>query len=106
MSASDSPAQPRERLSVVVHGTVQGVGFRYFVRRRAVPAGLVGWVANESDGTVRCVAEGPPDRLDRLLAAIREGPPGALVTRVDVTRGPAAGRSQTFDIRSGGHRGD
>lgn len=106
MSAPDALPPPHERLSAVVHGTVQGVGFRYFVRHRAVDAGLVGWVANESDGTVRCAVEGPADVLDRLLAAIREGPPGALVTRVDVTRGPAAGRSQTFAIRSGGHRGD
>ena len=63
-------------------GRVQGVGYRYFVLREADALDLVGWVANESDGSVRLVAEGPRDRLETLLASLREGPPGALVSHV------------------------
>lgn len=94
------------RLEAVVHGRVQGVGFRYFTLRVAGGLGLRGWVANESSGLVRVVAEGPPDDLRRLLAALREGPPGALIQRVDEAWPPAAGNLGVFDIRSGWHGGD
>jgi len=94
------------RLDAVVHGRVQGVGFRMFVRDSARGLGLVGWVANEARGTVRCVAEGPRDRLDRLLAALRDGPRGASVERVDAEHSPATGTFARFEIRSGSHPGD
>lgn len=42
-------------LQLIVHGDVQGVGFRNFVRRRAERRGLRGWVRNRSDGTVEIV---------------------------------------------------
>jgi acylphosphatase len=95
-----------ERLEAVVHGRVQGVGFRYFVIRQATRLGLTGWVANEPSGRVRCVAEGPRDGLDALLTALREGPPGAWVGRVDVTWAEASGSFRDFDVRSGWHAGD
>ena len=87
-------------------GRVQGVGYRYFVLREADALDLVGWVANESDGSVRLVAEGPRDRLETLLASLREGPPGALVTHVSEAWMTAVGRFDGFGVRSAGHRGD
>jgi acylphosphatase len=103
------PPADRARLEASVRGRVQGVGFRYFVRREAVRLGLAGWVANESDGSVRVVADGPRDALETLLAALREGPPAAIVERVVVNWPPVAGGSHMtagFGVRSGGHRGD
>jgi acylphosphatase len=97
---------PHQRLEAVVHGRVQGVGFRVHVRRAARALGLTGWVANEPDRRVRCVAEGPPEALDRLVVVLREGPPGAWVERVDVERLPATRELTAFDIRSGWHAGD
>ncbi len=94
------------RLEATVRGQVQGVGFRYFVVRRASGLGLTGWVANEPDGTVRCVAEGPPEMLDELLALLQTGPAGARVSDVQAVRGPAAGRFDAFGVRATGHRGD
>jgi acylphosphatase len=94
------------RLEATVRGQVQGVGFRYFVRRRARHLGVTGWVANEPDGTVRCVAEGPPETLDELLALLRMGPPGARVSDVRAVRGPASGGFEDFGVRATGHRGD
>lgn len=94
------------RLDATVRGRVQGVGFRYYVLRRATNLGLHGWVANESNGSLRCVAEGAPDAVDTLLAILERGPAGALVERVDVTRGAATGSFRSFEIRSGGHSGD
>jgi acylphosphatase len=94
------------RLEAVVHGRVQGVGFRIFVARRARRQGLTGWVANEPSGRVRCVAEGGREALDVLLDELREGPPGAFVERVDAEWGTATGSFLDFDVRSGWHPGD
>ena len=58
------------RLEATARGRVQGVGFRYFVLRRGMELGLTGWVANESDGSVRCVAEGPRSDLEALLESM------------------------------------
>lgn len=97
---------PRERVDAVIRGGVQGVGFRYFVLRRAAELGLDGWVRNEPDGTVRCRAEGDRQALEALVAALRDGPSGAWVQAVDVAWAPASGGLGPFTIRSGGHPGD
>jgi acylphosphatase len=94
------------RLDAVVRGRVQGVGFRYFVLAEAMRLGVTGWVANERDGTVRCVAEGPRAVLETLLGLLREGPRGAWVDDVGATWGPAAGTIRDFSVRSSGHLGD
>lgn len=95
-----------ERLEATVRGRVQGVGFRYFVLVRALELELSGWVANDAGGSVRCVAEGPRPALERLLAALEEGPRGAIVDGVTSRWLPATGASATFEVRSGAHRGD
>jgi len=97
---------PRERLHAVVRGTVQGVGFRWFVQRVAARMELQGWVANRSDRSVEVVAEGPPEAIDELLATLRQGPPSSRVGAVEVQRGPALGGLSAFAIRSGSHPGD
>ena len=101
-----SDASATGRLDATVRGRVQGVGFRYFVVRRAMELGLVGWVANLADGSVRCVAEGEPDDLEALAASLERGPLGAIVEAVDAVRMPATGRFERFAIRSGAHPGD
>ena len=82
-----------ERLRVValVSGSVQGVGYRWFVRQQADAAGLSGSATNLPDGRVEVVAEGPPDAVRRLVAAL-DGPraPGR-VESVDVREEPARG---------------
>ncbi|HEY8134410.1 MAG TPA: acylphosphatase [Candidatus Limnocylindrales bacterium] len=95
-----------ERLEATVRGYVQGVGFRYFVVRRAKELGLAGWTANEHDGTVHVVAEGSPAALDELTRHLHAGPPGAHVERVDANRLPSVGDLRGFSIRSGDHGGD
>jgi acylphosphatase len=68
--------------------------------------GLSGWVANEVDGSVRAVAEGPGNALDRFAAELEAGPPGAFVDGVSTVRLPATGGFAGFDVRASGHRGD
>ncbi len=98
------------RLEARVRGRVQGVGFRWFVLREARRLELDGWVANEADGSVCFVADGPRDDLEALLELVREGPPASQVETVivDWPPIPAGGsrRGSGFEIRSGAHRGD
>ena len=56
-----------------VSGRVQGVGFRWWTRCRALELGLVGQAANLPDGRVRVGAEGPRDGCERLLRLLRGG---------------------------------
>jgi acylphosphatase len=95
-----------ERLDAVVHGRVQGVGFRMHVRSEARRLGLTGWVANEPGRTVHCVAEGPREALERLLEHLRQGPSGASVDRVQVDWLPATDEFDGFGVRTGWHAGD
>ena len=94
------------RLEATVRGVVQGVGFRWYVIREAQPRGLTGWVANEPDGSVRVVAEGPPDSIAAFRAALEQGPMGSIVDRVSAVEMPASGAFRAFEVRSGGHSGD
>ena len=70
-------------IHAIVHGFVQGVGFRYYVLQRAQSLGLKGWVRNLYDGTVEVHAEGPENQLQQLLMVLSQGPRGSRVTRVE-----------------------
>jgi acylphosphatase len=72
------------RRRVVVHGGVQGVGFRYALARAAETRGVSGWARNRPDGTLEAVFEGEPDAVESLVRFCRDGPRGADVERVDV----------------------
>ena len=96
----------RRRLEATVRGYVQGVGFRVWAARVASRLGLTGSVRNEFDGTVRVVAEGPTDDLEQLLAQLRSGPSGAVVSDVDVRWAPPTGAFDRFRITAGHHPGD
>jgi acylphosphatase len=94
------------RLEATVRGRVQGVGFRYWVVREARRLGIAGWVANESDGSVRAVAEGSGPQIDQIEEILRNGPPGALVDGISAVRMPGTGAFDGFTVRSSGHSGD
>lgn len=67
-------ADTAQRLTAFVHGTVQGVGFRWWTRSRALELGLAGHATNLRDGRVQVVAEGPRAECERLLELLREEP--------------------------------
>ena len=77
---------------------MQGVGFRYFVTRRAQARGLKGWIRNRDNGSVELVAEGERSDLEELLAAAREGPRLARVSGVDTDWMEATGGLEPFDL--------
>lgn len=72
-----------------VRGRVQGVGFRWWTRNTAQRLGINGTVRNRPDGSVEVAASGSATALASLERALRQGPPGAGVERVQ--RSPAPG---------------
>jgi acylphosphatase len=66
----------------LISGTVQGVGFRFFVEEKARELGLSGWARNLSDGRVEVYAQGPEAKLSDLAAALHVGPRMADVRHV------------------------
>lgn len=92
-------SSPLACLQATVYGLVQGVFFRQFTWQQASRLGLVGWVANYPDGSVRVVAEGPETALRQLLDALHHGPPAARVDRVESVWTVATGAFPNFQIR-------
>jgi acylphosphatase len=94
------------RIDATIVGRVQGVGFRWFVLDAARRLDLRGWVANDADGSVLCVAEGPREDLEAMLLELGRGPLNARVDRVIPRWGRPAGGLGRFEIRAGSHSGD
>lgn len=80
-----------------IHGTVQGVGFRYTLAREAQRAGVTGWVRNLRDGTVEAVVAGEELAVRKVIEWSRRGQPGARVTRVEIS--DDEGEFTEFEIR-------
>jgi len=87
------------RLTAWVRGRVQGVGFRWWTRARALELGLCGWAANLSDGRVEVVAEGPRESCQKLLDHLRGGDTPGEVTGVTERWSDAKGGITGFGIR-------
>jgi acylphosphatase len=87
------------RLTATAHGRVHGVGYRYFVIEEANALGLRGYARNLPGGTVEVIAEGTRPLLERLLEALRKGPPAAYVQDVETGWGPATGEFVGFRVR-------
>ncbi len=95
MTTNDTNIQTRH---YIVHGRVQGVGFRWFVEREAQALGLTGWVRNTEDGLVEVLATGPLGQLSYLAEALRRGPRAARVDQVEVGPGQPVEGLKSFRI--------
>ncbi|KND51176.1 MAG: acylphosphatase [Parcubacteria bacterium C7867-001] len=87
-----------ERLEATVSGRVQLVMYRDFVQRKASGLKLTGFVKNIPDGTVRVVAEGSRESLERLLARLHKGSLLSKVDTVSPSWHPATGEFMKFVI--------
>ena len=72
-----------QRVHLVIHGRVIMVGFRYFIRNKALFLGLNGWVRNIND-KVEVVFEGKQDKLNRMIEICEDGPIMSRVDKVDI----------------------
>jgi acylphosphatase len=87
------------RLTAWVHGQVQGVGFRWWTRARALELGLVGWATNLADGRVEVVAEGPQQSCERLVELLRSDRTPGYVSLVADRFSDARGGLNSFIAR-------
>ncbi len=89
----------KELRHIVIHGKVQGVGYRFFATRVARRLGLKGWIQNNRDGSVEAMVEGEKAAIDDWLEELREGPRYAEVTKVDQETKEFTGRLGDFDVK-------
>ncbi|MCJ8141474.1 acylphosphatase [Ancylobacter sp. A5.8] len=83
---------------LLVHGRVQGVGYRAWLASEARRRSLRGWVRNRRDGTVEAEIEGEAGAVAQMIAACRQGPPAASVSAIDTAEIPAT-RATGFEVR-------
>jgi acylphosphatase len=86
------------RANVIIRGTVQGVGFRYWTAEWAERLGLTGWIRNNSDGSVETEVEGDRAAVETYLEEMKSGPRYAAVGEYHKTILPYLGNYTTFDI--------
>lgn len=79
-------AAAQRSIGLRISGLVQGVGFRDWTLRRAIAAGVAGWVRNRRDGSVEARFQGARAACDRLADGCRSGPPAAAVEQIEITR--------------------
>ncbi len=91
--------EPDVRLVAWVHGHVQGVGFRWWTRSRALELGLTGYAANRLDGRVHVVAQGSRDACEQLLQLLRSGKTPGQVDNVVVDWSPRGEAISGFSER-------
>lgn len=83
-----------------ITGKVQGVYFRAHTVEKAHQLGDVqGYVANEGDGSVTVVAEGPENKINELIDWCHSGPSTAYVDKVEVQNVPYTGEFEGFEVR-------
>lgn len=91
--------EAKNQLHAWVQGKVQGVGFRLYVRQRAIDLPVSGWVRNLNDGRVELLVEGSRPDLESLLTALRQGPRGSQVSDVQVEWAEPSGGLQGFSVK-------
>ena len=89
----------QKQFTAIVHGYVQGVSFRYYTHRAAHKIGVTGWVANQSGGTVKVVAQGDEGTLQVFLDFLHQGSPAAVVQKVDVGWEEVTDTFKNFSVR-------
>jgi acylphosphatase len=93
VTESDPAAGPGQqvRLTAFVKGRVQGVGFRWWTRARALELGLVGRAINKPDGRVEVIAEGERGACQKLVESLRSGRTPGHVSHVSERYGEPRG---------------
>ncbi len=84
---------------LIVSGRVQGVGFRWFTEREALKRNIRGYVRNLDDGRVEILAQADASELAEFIDAIRRGPPGSRVERVDSSSVEVDSARSSFRIK-------
>ena len=82
---------------LLISGRVQGVGFRFYMERKAREHGVAGWVRNRRDGSVEAMVQGSAEAVEAMIAWARRGPLSAVVAELTITNG--SGEYTEFKMR-------
>ena len=88
----------RAAAHLIVTGTVQGVGYRWFCLKKAQQLDIAGWARNNRDGSVELCVEGDRDRIEDFIEQLKTGPYSASVSRVDITWQEPSGDFSSFEV--------
>lgn len=87
------------RVRVFISGFVQGVGFRYFLKRNARRLGLLGFTRNTIDKRVEAVFVGEKKNLDEMIKLCQKGSFLAEIENVEVIwESPQKDTPSSFEI--------
>jgi len=84
---------------IIYEGNVQGVGFRWSVKRIAKGFDVTGWVRNLSDGRVELQTTGEDEEVRAFLDAIGESELRAHIRRQNEATLAEAAAAPGFEIR-------
>lgn len=88
-----------KKVTLIVTGRVQGVGFRYMTKMVADQIGIFGLVRNEMDGSVYIEANGDPQKVDAFIEEIRKSPtPSGKVEHLVITENPSLPVKDKFSV--------
>jgi len=87
-----------QRIHVVIFGKVQGIYFRAYAQAEGNRLGVKGWVKNRADGAVEVAVEGESEKVEQMLAWLKQGSPGSQIAKVEVKEERPMGETQ-FNIR-------
>ncbi len=89
----------KKQVVLKIYGRVQMVLFRDSTKKKAQKLGLTGLVSNQSDGTVKVIAEGEEKKLEKLIKWCYNGPMLAKVDKIDIDWQKATGQFEKFEIK-------
>ena len=84
---------------LIIHGRVQGVGYRVSLWQQARDRQVKGWTCNLENGSVEAVLQGSAEAVEALVAWTHQGPPSARVSKVDVWSIDPSDALEGFEIR-------
>ncbi len=87
------------QFEITIKGRVQGVGFRYFVEKRASELNITGWVKNMPGGSVVVMAQGDEKDMNTFIDYLRIGPTMAKVADVSKNRMPELEKFSSFQVK-------
>lgn len=87
-------------VEINVYGLVQGVGFRFFVERLADKFGVLGWVMNSPDGSVKIHANIDENIFDEFIKLLREGSAFSAIKNIEVINRNDSQKYNKFEVKT------
>ncbi|MGD6817843.1 acylphosphatase [Metabacillus sp. 84] len=87
------------KTKLLVHGHVQGVGFRYYAQTKAIQRNIKGWAKNMDNGSVEIVAAGENQQVEAFIGEMEKGSPLAKVEEIEQIEYETEEAFSAFDIK-------